>query len=617
LDKRPNPKEIIDYVNWVAKNQEERVKAQRLMLKSYELAPGMEHTIAAMSGNEWIVEMRDPLPHDTTRQLASILANKEPHIKVTIPQEAIQESEFDKTSPFAIAAWRKMTQILPRLKNLINPNQQISKLQSQYENLLRYFFEQNDSHRDGWLRRDAARDALNLDQIVFKVVDLRITKGWDDYKDSDDGRSPFIIRRVNPITFYFERNEYDLTLAVERYRRPVREIKQTYGDNFKGDLESIKNDMGMVDFTEVWWCQDGCYWKMAFIEKVNEDNVRMNKEINSTVFVTDDDGNEVEENTLGFIPYVVKTCIGNQDHIEPFLYAAVQSGLLQASNVASSFRLGNALKTINAPWRAKGFVKGSTPPVLDFRTQGLLMLEPGQDIEPPLVPPINQTLDESLASVGQKLQESTLPMTVMGSMPGQSSRTPASAFALSISQGSQVLKPIKEALDGAFSEASRMLFRYMKAYQKYATDKKLANLEVWLNGGKTIIDPDSFPKWMKIEVNFEEDVPQDKMGKWNQAMQAFAIRGTDNVPLMPRRYAYEYAGVEDVNSLMALVEEERKAMQKQSQAGPPAPDMQKVGNMLIPTDIGNESSGGGSQAQQQGFPVNHSPQTAPQAGGAK
>ncbi len=580
--------EIIEYANWLIESQADRVKMQQQMRSVYRL--DWQFAYAKEPGNEWVVPVVDPLPNNAIRTMANILANRFPRVKVKIPREAIEQSVVDRSSAWAVAAWRRLP--LP-IRKLASPKMPIEKMQEVYENVIRYTLRQNDERRDGALRRDAAIDGFVYDQIAFKCVDLRLTRLWGgdgvgaNRRARLNGESPFIIKRIDPTALYTERDDFGVSVAIHRYLRSLREVKAVYRDKIRGDLDALKDEKNFVLFTEKWWRDgDGKYWKAAWIEKIASAYTDMDDQIQRIAWIVDEDGNEIQENSLGFIPIISKTCNGNGNDIMPTLYAAVHSGMHIASNIAWTYRASLPIKFANPQWQLEGWVDGQPMPKLDYTAMRIIPVRQGQRLTP-LDEPHNSEIPALVQATEHKMQESLISETMLGRYP---TGAPASAFALATSTGAQIIEPVREALKYAFSQAARLEFEYLKVYPTYDSESD-GKLTLWIDGGETVVDPHSIPAWLDIEVEFEPDLPQDKIALMNIAMQAYAMQW------LPRDKTYEIARLEDINEINRMWEEENPKSQD-----PKNPN---------PNNQYQESKGLPAQALQpnvqEGFPVELNP----------
>jgi hypothetical protein len=352
----PKITDVLDYANYIVQSQSARVEQQKKYRKVFSL--DWEFKYADKPGNEWMLPVVDPRPNSSVRTAANILANKEPRVSVKIPREAIERGVFDRTSAWGVAAWRCLP--MP-IKRLAQPKTPVEKLQEILENVIRYAIRENDSYRDGALRRDLALDGFITDHVVVKCVDLRLARLWQsppaplttlaphasageggqgDFRPpltkGRDGvgliRSPFIFKRVDPTSFYFEKDDDGLSYAMERYLRPIRQVQSVYRGKLKGDADALKDGNGFVLFNEIWWREGAEWWKCAFIEKPLAAYSDIEERVERTAWVAPETlaphaSAGVQENTLGFIPYVMKTCAGSGQEIMPMLYSIVESGL--------------------------------------------------------------------------------------------------------------------------------------------------------------------------------------------------------------------------------------------------------------------------------------------------
>lgn len=575
---KPNVKSVLEYANWIVESQEEKRKTQEAVRAVFFLEDGLEHKVADLPENNWMVPIVDPMPNNAIRTMANILSNKPPRISVKIPEEAITKTWYDKTSAWAVARYRRLPEWAKRLGEPKLPSE---KLQETFENVLRYVFQQNDNRRDGALRRDLALDGFITDQMAVKCVDLRLTNLWQG-KDPKafEGQSPFLFQRIDPVQLYVMRNELGVSHAIHRYLRLVRDVKALYGERIRGDIDELKDEQNNVLFCEQWWCEGGAHYKCAWIEKVDATYSDLDEQIKRCAWVVDESGDEIQENALGFIPIIAKTCNGSGNDIMPVLYAAVQSGMNVASNVAWTIRSSLALKLANMPIVFSGWDGSQPVPKIDFTKISVLAARTGQDFKF-MEEPHNTELPALLNSISDKMQESTAPKTLTGEYP---SGAPASAFALSVSTGAQIIEPIREALSRLHSDAARMVFDYMKVYPDFDAEHD-SQVVLRMANGKETIDGSALPDWMDIAVEFEPDLPQDKIALMNVAMQAFAMKW------LPRDKTYEVAKLEDINDIKKQWEEEGQVKPvKQGQA--PYVDRTRVGNTNINLPPGTNPQAG-------------------------
>ena len=488
-----------------------------------------------------MIRVVDPLPNNAIRTMANILANKEPRIRIKIPQEAIVTSEIDRSNAVMQAAYR----VLPAaVKAFWKPREPINKTQETYENVLRYCFRQNDERRDGMLRRDAALDGLLYDQIALKCVDLRLTSSWNN--ELYGGTSPFVILRLDPTGVCVERDNYGISCALHRYVRSLREVKSVF-ENVKAtfDLDSVKDEKNNVLFAEMYWKEsDGSLKQAMWIEKIGAVYKDLEDHVSNTAWIANPDGVEIQENSLGLIPIVQKTCNGSGNNIMPILYAAEKSNFHAASNAAYTLLLSNAIK-FGLPQLQKTGANPNDPPlVIDYTQPHIYNLGTNQELKA-IEQPENDKQVDALRIIIDKMQESTAPKSIRGEYPTGS---PASLFALSVSVGTQVIAPIRDALNQSLREIGGHIFKYLKTYPDY--DKKYPNVELWMDGGKTVVEPNKIPKWMDISVEFEPQLPQDENAKMQIAMQAH------QTGWLPRNKTYELAKFDDINEINDMWKEQ-------------------------------------------------------------
>ena len=575
-------KDVLEYSIWLVQRDSDRVTTQLEIRKVYNLLWDWE----VADKNPWMIRVVDPLPNNAIRTMANILANKEPRIRVKIPKEAMVATEIDRSNPLIQAAY----QMLPApIKAFWNPREPIHKTQESYENILRYCFRQNDERRDGALRKDVALDGLLYDQIVMKCIDLRMSNAWDSERQA--GKSPFVIKRLDPTAVYVERDDFGVSCVLHRYVRSLREVIGVFGESklkttYK--LDDIKDNRGAVLFCEMYW-RDGETIKQAmWIEKREQAYTDLDAHLEETAWVANEEGVEIIENPSGFIPIISKTCNGTGGDIMPILYAAEKSNFHAASNAAYTLLISNAIKFGIGQYQKAGANPNDPPMVIDWTQPHIYPTGAGQEIKT-IDPPESDKQVEALKVIIGKMQESTAPESITGKYPPG---TPASAFALSLSAGTKVIDPIRDGLDQAFSQIGMMMLDYARVYPEF--DKEVPSLELWIDNGKTVIEPNKIPRWMDVSVQFEPQLPSDENAKMQIAMQAY------QTAWLPRKKTYELAKFDDINEIEDLWKEQGEMQ------GAPPPERTRVGQQLL-----NTASAPGVAPQAE--PVNQNPQP-PQPG---
>ena len=557
---------LLDYATWLIKSQSEEMKVKQAMLDAFNLKEGFEHKLADTTQypeNGWLIPVVDPAPNDSVTTLSSTLANREPRWEVRIPQDAMRQTLADRTSAFAIENWRKIYKVRPNLRRLGDPPTPIEKQQESYENIIKTIFAQNDRLLPMPLRSDSTQNGFVFNEIVHKVVDARLSSGYKSYANKMKYKSPFIIRNVDPLGFYSERNEYGLLYAIERTVRTLRDVKALYGNRLGKVVDGLENGAGFVLLAEIYWCEDGEHKYACLIENADTDysNLSMDEKMEKTAWV---DGG-IKENTLGFIPYTQEYCSAM-----PFLYAAVKSGLIVASNISWTYQTSMPLRDANTNYKFKGFNEGDKMPVIDRRMTKQLQLRENQDIQP-LDTPSDPRLSESVRGINNRLQEALVPGSVYGSY---GANTPASGFNLATTQGTMKINPIKRALGEILAADAQMIFDYIRGREEYAPDD--CKLELWMQSGKVILEPADLPEHMEIKCNVEEERLQDEIARLNAAEQAAVMVLPSGKSFFSHQEALRFARVEDINRVLKELED-----QQGGSAKPATIDRTRLGEQTV------------------------------------
>ena len=96
------PIEVLEFAKWLNESQQDRINTQLEIRNVYNLVWKWD----VAEKNPWMIRVVDPLPNNAIRTMANILANKEPRIRIKIPQEAIVTSEIDRSNAVMQAAYR-------------------------------------------------------------------------------------------------------------------------------------------------------------------------------------------------------------------------------------------------------------------------------------------------------------------------------------------------------------------------------------------------------------------------------------------------------------------------------------------------------------------------------
>lgn len=527
--------------------QKERIDLQRQMQSIFLL----EWDFPNAHQNPWIMPTVDPQPHNAIRWLVDVLSTSDPQWDLKIPEEALSTDSTGGPSKKAVerAAWRRLADWVKQLGKAKEPPEKQAEI---YENILRYIFAQNDQRQDRRLVRDVLLNLFVTDQAVVKCIDLRLTADWKRINglirqpsaSVHPERSPFLFKSVPPTEVYYEYDDFGLAAVLHRYVRPMRQVKSMYGDIAIQDAMPVQDENGNVMFAEFWTREE----KFAWIERTTTD-VETDKRIDETVQkqnILDE-----SENTLGFIPFVIKTANGSSlagAEVLPTNYAGAKSNIFHRANLFLTVTSSLAFRRANPQYKRLNVPPGTPPMKLDYTQPNVYDLPPGQDIQE-----LQEHLDEDLYRVMQvimqKSDESTAPKALVGQAPG--GVTAAAAFNMIIEGGKLILLPVQEAAKKLYRALGQMTFDYIRAYAEMegvSTDD--AALEIWTNNGQSKIEPEAVPAWMDIGVRIEPDLPKDRIALWNMAVQAYAAH------MIPLDYAWDVMGVKDKNRMRELLEEE-------------------------------------------------------------
>ncbi len=560
--------------------QKERIDLQRQMQAVFLL----QWDFPNASEHPWIMPTVDPQPHNAIRWLVDVLSTSDPQWDLKIPEEALASAPKYKKA-VERAAYRRLADWVKQLGKAKEPPEKQAEI---YENILRYIFAQNDQRQDRRLLRDVLLNLFVTDQAVVKCIDLRLSKLWKKESPDMKGKSPFLFKSVPPTEVYYEYDDGGLSAVLHRYIRPIRLVKAVYGDAAMAKNDYVTQDEnGNVMFAEFWTRDE----KYAWIERTTTDVETPRGRIDETV----QKQNILDEsaNTLGFIPFVIKTANGSSmagAEILPTNYAGAKSNIFHRANLFLTVTSSLAFRRANPQYKRLNVPPGTPPMKLDYTQPNVYDLPPGQDIQE-----LQEHLDEDLYRVMQvimqKSDESTAPKALVGQAPG--GVTAAAAFNMIIEGGKLILLPVQEAAKELYRSLGQMTFDYIRAYgemdghDRYpgkdvtmdhqgggasGIDATRSALEIWTNNGQSKVDPEAIPTWMDIGVRIEPDLPKDRIALWNMAVQAYAAH------MIPLDYAWDVMGVKDKNRLRELLDEEsgrsgdkEKGGQEDSSLSPPLP----------------------------------------------
>ena len=549
-----DPKEILEYCDAIVEDQKDRVDQQRKMRACANLNWKFE------SKPDGFIEVLDPAPADNINLMASIVSNKKPVIKCTVPKEAVERSKLDLSIPSIVAALRE----IPERYRLWERKGKIPKMEETFANVFESILQQNDERRDGAIRRDWARDGFVTDQLAACVWFVPLLKGYR--AEEMDGKAPFSIERVDPITLYVVRDEYGVQCALRRWVRRWRDVKRIYKGRLKADnasIEELFDKNANVEFTEKWWRdENGNHYKCAFVERENKAGDEIEQRVEKMAWVVGNKGGFIEDNLLKFIPYVKKTCVGSDDSIKPFLGNFVNSNLNGANNIAWSLGTNLAIKLSNVQ-----FIEESDDPTndselgLDFTDINEYLIKKGNSVTALQIPDADK-LERLINNVEGKAQRTLLPTVTFGELsPG----SPYAANKLAFDTGTIKIEPYTEALESLTEEVGQMCFRYLREYPEFEEDEeKSSRVIFWMNGGRTVVEPGRIPPRLELHVRYRVDKPMDKISMLQSVKDLWRPDGSG---LFDIRSVHELVGTEDIDEVLKRRKEEQTEFLKSMSGG--------------------------------------------------
>jgi hypothetical protein len=376
------------------------------------------------------------------------------------------------------------------------------------EGVARSAFEHNDRRRKSAMLRDMLYSIFLFDEICVKIADLRLGKTWEQQPASYKTRSPFASKVCLPMTVHCEWDEYGLAAVLHRYKRSVREVAAQYGTA----RELLQSDPdGNVEFCE-WWTRDQtAKWISSVVHGSDEIVTYDSGRVDADIVVE-----PLRENTLGFVPFVVRTGRGAQlfeneaEQVTPLLYGGWKSNLFYRANLFLSVAATLAFGMANKKWIYKSETGEKTVDI-DFSDMGTIPAKNDESIEP-LDVTIPAELMQMLQELTARSQQATLSAVAAGHVPQGVSA--AAAINLLVQGSKLTIVPAQNAVGEAYALMTQMLFDYIKAYGE-------SDLKVWVRDGVKPLAAEQIPDWLDIKVTLAADLPQDKALLYNIAMQAW------------------------------------------------------------------------------------------------
>jgi hypothetical protein len=607
--------ELIEHANTLIERDAEKNKAQTEMLRLHRLDWGED----IWKKPENVRETRDTQPFDAVNWSVDILSVHEPTITIELPREqpGVEEQPVDpmaQIDQIASGAFADpmggmgmpdpmMGMMPPPMAQSMeqqaapeeyNPTELSETLEAMARNALRH----NDQRRKSALLRDFLYSVFLFDECIAKVADLRMSPQWDKSPAFLRTRSPFAVKACLPMTVHTEWDEYGLAGVLHRYKRPLREIKNQYSD-VNGAVSLFEADPeGNVVFCE-WWTRDEmCQWIEKSGVKSTESTDTQNKTQSELLL------EPIKANTLGFIPFVVRTGRGSQlfemaeEQISPLLYGGWKSKIFFRANLFLSVVSTLAFAQANPKWVYQSETGDKTFD-LNFNFPEVLPAKVGEKIDP-LPVGVNADLYEMLKEFAGRSQQTTISQVVAGQVPQGVSA--AAAINLLVQGSKLTIVPAQSAVGEIYAMIAQMLFDYIKAYGE-------SDLKIMVRDGVRPIHPQEIPDWMDIQVTLRSEMPQDKALLYNVALNAW------KQGFISQETGWDMVGIEDkVKERERLDMEIRNATPEEMMAGRVSEPAQKAlmaeqqqqmqAQQAAETNVGDATTA----AQSGGLPFEQNPQ---------
>lgn len=609
-------RDILDRANAMVKAGEARVEMQNALQSIFQLEWDEKFLSAKPA---WVQETRDPTAFNAIQSMVDVLAVNEPTVTIEIPRDAVndienQPDQINENAPGAMPdALTMQTDQMPMMGapgmsdpmmgdpsmmgggdgmqspammggmmgggalppmmhpptggtmpgggdsedplGMMTPQGEGAmtpdKLAEILEGVVRLAHRQNDSRREFSFQRDLLYSLFISGQAAVKVADLRLTNLWkDDKRNSLYGKSPFVIKPLPPQNVYYEFDELGLAAVLQREVRTLREMRAKYkakldDSSFKGSGDE------RVVYAEWWTRERTCKW----IERSIKIDTKITGGVDNELLLE-----SPRENSLGFIPYVVRTGRGTslfeKNQVLPSLYAGYKSKMFYRSNLFLTVISSLAFAMANPQWLHKNGT-GEKPLVIDFSGPQTYPLAQDESIER-LEVALPGDLYQVFQLISGKVEESTVSKILMG-QGNFGAHIAASAINLMVQGGKLTIFPIQQAAQETYAAIAQMIFDYVKVYDQFAPDEateeadtgaetegaptlaktvKKNGLQLVLASKAQTIVPDMIPDYLDISYELKADLPQDKIAILNSALQALG-------KLISKETAWDWIGLED------------------------------------------------------------------------
>lgn len=606
-------KDILEHANALIERDEQKNKAQEEMLRLHRLEWGEE--ISTKPEN--IRETRDTTPFDAVNRSVDILSVTQPTIKVELPREQPKDEDEepaaemgspdlmgmgeDPLQELGMIASDAFSQPLEQQATAdVEPEYNPTELSETLEGVARNALKHNDERRKSALLRDFLYSAFLFDEVVAKVADLRMSPQWDKAPASFRTRSPFAVKACLPMTVHTEWDEFGLAGVLQRYKRPLREIKNQYGD-INAAVKLFESDPeGNVIYCE-WWTRDKmCRWIERSGVKHTERTDNTQKTENELLL------DAVQENTLGFIPFVMRTGRGSQlfemseEQISPLLYGGAKSKIFYRSNLFLSVVATLASAMANPKWIV---ASDSGEKTIDLNFNYPEVIPVGKGEEPKrLDVGVNKDLYEMLREMSGRSELTTISSVASGAVPQGVSA--AAAINLLVQGTKLTIVPAQNAVGEVYQGITQMMFDYIKAYGE-------SDLKIMVKSGVRTVDPAQIPAWLDVSVTLRADLPQDKALLYNVAVNAW------KQGFISRETGWDMVGIDDKSKEQERIDQEiQDATPEEMQQGKvSAPAQQALTAEMQAQQQAQQQGEAGigdatTQAQSEGLPFAMNPQAS-------
>jgi hypothetical protein len=563
--------EILERCNAMLKAQEPRVKMQDALQDVFALNWDEKFLTNKPA---WVQETRDPTPFNAIQAMVDVLSVNEPSPTIEVPRQNVDNGPLIQPDALGL-----MTPI-PANVNSQDPE----KLGEILEGVARVVLKHNDERREFSLQRDILYSAFIFGQSVVKVADLRLSGLWKPTsRISLYGKSPFAIKALRPQYVYYDFDELGLCAVLQREVRSIRALKRLYADTLKNSTITADAD-GNVIYSEWWTRDEHCCW----IEKNIPYNTAIQGNVENSLILED-----VSENTLGFVPYVIRsargTSIFEKDNLFPTLYSGWKSKMFYRSNLFLTVAASLAFAMANPQFVHKS-ATGDKTFKIDFSGPNVWNIAPDESLEQ-LKTALPGDLYQMLQVITDKVQQSSISPVLTGSPPG--GVTAASGINLLIQGGKLTIFPIQMAVQETYAEITQMVFDYVKAYADFSEETQL---QLFLSNNETTLTPDMIPQYLNISYELKADLPQDKIAMVQAALAALG-------KIISKETAWDWIGIEDKPREQARMDadmaEQQMMMQQQSQLQQPTSDQTQNQTMGLPPEMAS------------GMPPDQNPQAPP------